>query len=107
MLMHFPDERVVKYKFSVTVSKLSVYFSHTFHYFYLHYAVLCLTNANVPLTHSYGFCNVTVVEKACPVIFRLNVSRTCTNDTNSIALSEVNCLFFLSMCIFLYSSCWF
>ena len=106
MLMHFPDERVVKYKISVTVSKLSVYFPHIIHYFYLHYAVLCLTNVNVPLTHSYGFCNVTVVEKAFPVIFRLNVPRTCTNDTNLIALSEVNCLFFVNV-YFLYSSCWF
>ena len=46
-------------KVSVTVSKLSVYFTHTctMRCFHLHYAVPYLTNVNlnVPLTNFYGF----------------------------------------------------
>ena len=51
----------------------------------LYHAVPCLTNVNInaSLTHFFGFCKVTVSEKACPVIPRFDISHTCTNDTNS------------------------
>ena len=39
--------------------------------FHLYNAVICLTyvNVNIPLTHFYGFCEVTVAERACPVCY--------------------------------------
>ena len=59
--------------------------------------MLCFTNVNVnaPLTHFYGFCNVTVAEKAFPFIYSFDISRTCTNDPNSTALNDVKWLFFV------------
>ena len=60
-------------------------------YFHLHYAVVYLANVNVkaPLAHFYGSCKVTIAEKAFPVIFRFDISRTCTNYFNSTAVYDV------------------
>ena len=57
----------------------------------------CLTNVklNAPLTEFYGFFKVTFAGKACPVIYRFDKSRTCTNDPNSTANSDIKCLFFV------------
>ena len=46
--------------------------------FHLHYAVLFVTNVNenAPLSHFYGFCNVTISEKTCSVIYGFDLSRT-------------------------------
>ena len=77
---------------------LSLYFPHIC-CFHLHYAVLCLTNVNVkrPQTQYYGFCKVTFADKACPIIYRIDKSRTCTNDPNETALSDLNFLVIVSL----------
>ena len=81
---------------SITVSKLSIDIPLIIRRFHLHHAVLCLTNVNIndPLTHFYGFCKVIITVKAWPVISGFDLSRTCANDPNSTALSDVKCLFF-------------
>ena len=68
-----------------------------------HHVVLSFTNVNenTPLTQFYGFCKVIVAKKACPVIFRFDVFRTCTEDPNSTAFSDVKC-YSLSLCIITY-----
>ena len=70
---------------------------------HLHHVVLHLTNFNInaPLTQFYGFCKVSVAEKAFSVIYMFDLSRVCTNDPKSTALSDVKC-YSLSMCIFAY-----
>ena len=90
-------------QFSASVSTLSVYFPHITRSFYLHCAVLCLSNVNVndPQTRFNGFCKVTVAEKASTVIARFDISRACTKDTKSTAISDVKCLI-LSLCIFAF-----
>ena len=65
--------------------------------------MLCLTNVNVnaPLSQFNGFCKPIVAEKACPVIYRFDISHTYTDNPNSTILSDVKCLFFVSayLCI--------
>ena len=69
-------------KFRLQLANKVLNVPHIIRYFHLHYAILCLTNVNVnaPLTNFYGFCKVTIVEKACLVIYRFDLSRTCTNN---------------------------
>ena len=59
--------------------------------------MLCLTNVNVnaTLAHFYGFCKVTVAEKAYPVIYRFDISGKCSNDPNATALNGIKWLFFV------------
>ena len=85
-------------KVSVTISKLSVYFSHIICCFHLHCAELCLTNANVnaPLTHFFGFYKVTVAVKARPVISRFDISRTYTPTSREHLRTKVTLDFHLT-----------
>ena len=55
--------------------------------------MLYLTNINVntPLTQFYGFCKVIVAERACPDIYRFDISWTCRDDPNSTAFNVVKC----------------
>ena len=73
------------------------------HCFHLHCAVLCVPNVSVNATfvYFYGFCKVTVSEKACSVIHRFDIARTCTNDPSTTVLHDVNCLF-SSLCAFAF-----
>ena len=95
--MHFLLREWSSDKFSATVSTLSVYFPHITRSFHLHSTVLCLTNVNLndPLTRFYGFCKVTVAEKACTVITRFDISHSCTKNPKSTAISDVKCLYFV------------
>ena len=48
-------------------------------------------NVNTPLTQFYGFCKVIVEKKACPDICRVDLFHTCTDEPNSMTLSDVKC----------------
>ena len=54
-------------------------------------------NVNTSLTQFFDFCKSFVAEKACPVIYRFDISRRCINDPNSTTLSDLKCLFFVSV----------
>ena len=46
-------------------------------------------NVNTPLTQFYGFCSkVIVAKKACLIICRFDIFRTCTDDPKSKALID-------------------
>ena len=64
--------------------------------------MLYLTNVNVntPLTKFYGFCKVIVAKKACPDLCRVDLFRTCTDESKSTTLSDVKYCS-LSLCIFI------
>ena len=65
--------------------------------------MLYLTNVyvNTPLTQFYGFCKVIIAKKACLVICRFDIFRTCTDDPNSTALSDVKQLFFVIVYLYI------
>ena len=88
--MRFSNERMVQWH------NFSVYFQHVIKCFHLHYDVLSLANVNINTLLAYfdGIWKVSFFsENACSDAFRFVLHCIYTNDTNSAALSDVNCLF--------------
>ena len=81
-------------KFRLRLAVKVCFFPHIICCFHLPQTVLCSTCVN---KNASADLFLRLLQRKHVIVDRIDTSRACTNDSNSMALSDVKCLF-LSMC---------